>query len=106
VPPYLLALAEDTWDNSWNSLPTGVMPIPVSATASVSSRGRSPVLGEAMVNTFLVGFIGIARQVSRDGGTSLVTVDRIEVRWAIERAGELATPNPHSQPRLCAVSHI
>jgi hypothetical protein len=31
VPPYLLAVAEEAWENSWNSLPirSGVIPIPV-----------------------------------------------------------------------------
>ena len=37
VQPYLLAVAEDACENSWNSLPicSGVMPMPVSATESV-----------------------------------------------------------------------
>ena len=32
VPPYLLAVVEDAWENSWNSLPicSCVMPMPVS----------------------------------------------------------------------------
>src|SRR5262245_54906067 len=48
VPPYLLAVVEDAWENSWNSLLicSGVMPMPVSATDSVTSCGRSPVHGE------------------------------------------------------------
>ena len=37
VPPYLLAVAEEAWENSWNSLPicSGVMPMPESVTASL-----------------------------------------------------------------------
>jgi hypothetical protein len=37
LPPYLLAVAEEAWENSWNSLPicSGVIPMPVSLTASV-----------------------------------------------------------------------
>ena len=37
MPPYLLAVVEEAWENSWNSLPicSAVMPMPVSATASV-----------------------------------------------------------------------
>jgi hypothetical protein len=41
VPPYLLAVFEDAWENSWNSLPicSVVMPMPVSATESaIQSR--------------------------------------------------------------------
>ncbi len=36
MPPYLLAVVEDAWENSWNSLPicSAVMPMPVSATES------------------------------------------------------------------------
>jgi hypothetical protein len=31
VPPYLVAVVEDAWENSWNSLPicSAVMPVPV-----------------------------------------------------------------------------
>src|ERR1700732_3812141 len=38
VPPYLLAVVDEAWENSWNSLPicSGVMPMPVSATAMVT----------------------------------------------------------------------
>ena len=38
MPPYLLAVVEEAWENSWNNLPicSGVMPIPVSATAMVT----------------------------------------------------------------------
>src|SRR6478736_1020357 len=37
VPPYLLAVEEEAWENSWNSFPicSAVMPMPVSATESV-----------------------------------------------------------------------
>ena len=37
VPPYRLAVAEDAWENSWYRRPicSSVMPMPVSATASV-----------------------------------------------------------------------
>ena len=40
MPPYLLAVAEEAWENSWNSLPicSGVIPMPVSVTAE-----RDPV---------------------------------------------------------------
>ncbi len=36
MPQYLLAVVEDAWENSWNSLPicSAVMPMPVSATES------------------------------------------------------------------------
>src|SRR5262249_4084729 len=42
VPPYLLAVVEDAWENSWNNLPicSGVIPMPVSVTASVCWRIR------------------------------------------------------------------
>ena len=35
--PYLREVAEEAWENSWNSLPicSGVMPMPVSVSASV-----------------------------------------------------------------------
>src|ERR1700736_6355182 len=38
VPPYLLAVVEEAWENSWKSLPicSAVIPIPVSATAMVT----------------------------------------------------------------------
>src|SRR5262249_40828282 len=37
VPPYLLAVFDDAWENSWNSFPicSCVIPMPVSATESV-----------------------------------------------------------------------
>jgi hypothetical protein len=37
VQPYFLAVVEEAWENSWNSLPicSGVIPMPVSITASV-----------------------------------------------------------------------
>jgi hypothetical protein len=37
VPPYLLAVAEDALENSWNNFPiySGVTPMPASATTSV-----------------------------------------------------------------------
>ena len=40
VPPYLRVVEESAWENSWNSLPicSGVMPIPVSVTAIMTTR--------------------------------------------------------------------
>ena len=45
VPPYLLAVVDDAWENSWNSLPicSGVMPMPV------GYRYRDPVVLRAVM---------------------------------------------------------
>ena len=89
MPPYLLAVVEEAWENSWNSLPicSGVIPMPVSATESViQSRPflLSFVSGDGE-GTFLGELVGITRQVEqRLPEAGLVGVDRAQVRWAID----------------------
>ena len=69
MPPYLLAVVEEAWENSWNSLPicSGVMPMPVSVTASViQSRPFSCPWCASMVMVPLFGeLVGVAHEVQQ-----------------------------------------
>ena len=49
MPPYLRVVEASAWVNSWNSLPicSGVMPMPVSATAIVTQSRPSLPLARA-----------------------------------------------------------
>src|SRR5215831_1040719 len=60
VPPYFFAVDASAWENSWNNLPScsGVMPMPVSATASSTQcRPLITLLGE---------LAGVAQEVEQD----------------------------------------
>ena len=69
MPPYLLAVVEDAWENSWNSLPicSAVMPMPVSATESViQSRPFSCSLVSSDGDGALFGeLVGVAHEVQQ-----------------------------------------
>ena len=69
MPPYLLAVAEDAWENSWNSLPicSAVMPMPVSVTAIViQSRPSSVALLAVDGDGAVIGkLVGVAEEVEQ-----------------------------------------
>ncbi len=69
VPPYLLAVAEEAWENSWNSLPicSGVMPMPESATATViqSPSFRACWHASIVMVPLLVNLLALLMRLSR-----------------------------------------
>jgi len=87
VPPYLQVVDASAWENSWNSLPicSGVMPMPVSATAIVThSRPFSCPCRAAMAMVpRSLNLLALLAKLSRDS-PDLVRVDPAEVGWAVD----------------------